>query len=65
MGFRSVRSYLWITTQVKDRRLIRIALYLARGLKGRPMDICERCFFVAGMTCVFVLVGMGLLTLSL
>jgi hypothetical protein len=28
------------------------------------MDNVERCFLVAGMTCFFVLIGIGLLTLS-
>lgn len=34
------------------------------GWRDCPMDF-ERYFFVAGMTCFFVLVGMGFLTLSL
>ena len=37
---------------------------LVMGWRDCPMDIVERCFLVAGMTCFFVLVGMGVLTLS-
>jgi len=29
------------------------------------MDNVERCFLVIGMTCFFVLIGIGLLTVSL
>jgi hypothetical protein len=35
------------------------------GLEGHPMDTVERCFLVVGMTCFFVLIGIGLLSLSL
>jgi hypothetical protein len=36
--------------------------FLAVGRRDTPMDIIERCFFVTGMTCFFLLIGLGLLS---
>jgi hypothetical protein len=51
---------LWITSgQLPNQR----SKIFAMGWRDTPMDIIERFFFVTGMTCLLVLIGLAFLPL--